>query len=286
MDISIQHKDNSFLKLAQPGLSSSFALQITSVSARCGHPLRYAQYLCVLLCLWYALGSAYAFDLTMDLATNQIVKDSAFKGTNLKVSGVMPKPYELILKVTGPARHYRMWKKEAQYGLWVKGASLNVPEAQSYYYLISTAPLAKIADNYTLHMLGLNGADSLFKKHPNNIDKDTLLHFKSAFCVYNEQLGLFMSRSGHLDVVGGKIYRDSIPIPERAPAGVYTVDVYAFDNGVLAGHASKEFVIKKIGIYGRIDYLYSTYPLLYAQLCVLIALCAGFLAALLFWRSK
>lgn len=236
--------------------------------------------------LWQVASSAYAFDLTLDLAKTQIVKDSSFKGTTLNISGIMPKPYDLILKVTGPTREYRMWKKETQYGIWMKGTSLTVPDTQSYYYLVSTIPLTNIADHYTLQMLNLDGTNSLFKNQPQDIDKDALPHFQSAFCTYNEQMGLYLSRLGHLEVIADKIYRDSIPIPERAPAGVYSVDVYAFNNGVLAEHTSKEFVIKKVGIYGRIDYLYSKYPLAYAQLCVLIALCAGFLAALLFWRTK
>jgi|GEM_PF-2679554 uncharacterized protein (TIGR02186 family) len=220
------------------------------------------------------------YDITLDLSKDTLVKNAEFKNEIIKISGLTNQPYDLILKVTGPSLSYRMSKRESQLGLWVKKDKLTIPAADSYLYISSNKPLNTITDDYTLHMLGLNG--KVFKERIVKLDSQQNFDVEKEFCFYSEQKGLYLQRPGKLETIAGRFYRDEIPIPERAASGTYEIVVYGFLNGVLVAQQSNRFAIKKQEIYSDLDKLYGKQPVLYALLSIAIALISGFIAAYVF----
>jgi uncharacterized protein (TIGR02186 family) len=92
-------------------------------------------------------------------------------------------------------------------------------------------------------------------------------------------------RRGGLTMYQGGLFRAVVRLPANAPIARYHADTYLFREGRLISSQRIPISISRVGIERRIHDLATTASWAYGILTVLLALFAGWIAALLFRRT-
>lgn len=235
-----------------------------------------------------------AADLPAAVAEERITVSSDYRGSYITVFGVNPDRRargNVVVVVRGPNERVTVMRKQRVFGLLVNGDPVRFSEAPAFFAVLSNEPLNSITTPLLIHRYQLDPAASaqLESAVP---DADPSA-YRAALVRLRRSQGLYQiydgpptpeDRSGLTNYPGG-LFRAVVRLPANAPIAEYVADAYVFRDGRLVSSQRIPIGFARVGIEGLIHNMATQFSFLYGVLVVLIALGAGWLAALLFRRA-
>lgn len=229
------------------------------------------------------------------VAEEQITVSSDYRGSYITVFGVNPDRRgrgDIVVVVRGPSESAIIMRKRNVYGIWVNGDPVEFAQAPSFFAVLSNRPLRDIANNQSIWQYQLDPAASaqLASSVPEGGDpsayRRALVRLRYAQGLYQSYAGQPRAQErGGLTMYPGGLFRAVVRLPANAPIARYNADTYLFRDGRLISSQRIPITIARVGIERRIHDLANTASLLYGILTVLLALGAGWVAALIFRRT-
>lgn len=234
-------------------------------------------------------------DLPAAVAEEQITVSSDYRGSYVTVFGVNPDRRgrgDIVVVVRGPSEAAVVMRKRRVFGLWVNGDPVEFAQAPSFFAVLSNRPIRQIANPQSIWQYQLDPAASaqLASAVPASGDPSA---YRRALVRLRYEQGLYQSYAGQprpeqrggLTMYQGGLFRAVVRLPANAPIARYNADTYLFRDGRLISSQRIPITISRVGIERRIHDLANSASLLYGIMTVLLALFAGWVAAIIFRRT-
>lgn len=235
-------------------------------------------------------------DLPAAVAEEQITVSSDYRGSYVTVFGVNPDRRgrgDIVVVVRGPESSATVMRKRNVYGLWVNGDPVRFSEAPSFFAVLSNRPLRRIATPQQIwrHHLDPAATARLDSAVPAGGDPSA---YRAALVRLRREQGLYQEYSGRpiqdqrggLTTYRGGLFRAVVRLPANAPIAQYHADAYVFRDGrLISSQRNIPISVSRVGIERRIHNLAVNASLLYGVLTVMLALMAGWIAAVFFRRA-
>jgi uncharacterized protein (TIGR02186 family) len=240
--------------------------------------------------------SENASDLPAAVAEEQITVSSDYRGSYITVFGVNPDRRgrgDIVVVVRGPPSSATVMRKRRVLGLWINGDPVRFSEAPSFFAVLSSRPLRAIASPQQIwrHQLDPAATARLDSAVPAGGDpsayRAALVQLRRAQGLYQEYSGRpIQDQRGGLTSYRGGLFRAVVRLPANAPIAQYHADAYVFRDGrLISSQRDIPITIARIGIERRIHNLAVNASFLYGIVTVMLALTAGWIAAVLFRRA-
>jgi uncharacterized protein (TIGR02186 family) len=234
-----------------------------------------------------AAGAARAASFVADLSDHLIAITTAFTGTDVLLFGAVDQPgSKVAVVVRGPAGEASVRRKERAGPIWVFAARVDFSDAPSYYAVAASAPLAEVALQSELERHQIGVANLRLEPAPGQeVDRAGLASFRAAFVRSKQQASLYPEQVGTVSFLGGTLFRTRLSFPAQVTPGAYQVQVFQFVDGRVANAQTSVLDISKVGLEAELSDFAHRQPTLYAMASILLALLAGWTAALAFRRA-
>lgn len=222
--------------------------------------------------------------LITDLSSHLIAITSSFSGTDLLLFGAIDEPGEIVVVLRGPSLPAVVRRKDPVFGLWLTRRSASFDGVPGFYTVTSTQPLDEIAPPALLQRLQIGTGNLRFRFTGSGIIEE-LEDFRRALIRQKTLQGLYRESVGDIDFLGPKLFRTEIRFPSTAPVGTYQAEVYLIrEDRIIAAQSSPLFIDKQ-GVEQEVFDFSRQEPAVYGLVAVLIAMLAGWLAAVVFRRG-
>lgn len=228
-----------------------------------------------------ATASARADYLVADLSERRISITLGFAGAEVLLFGATDGEGEVAVVVRGPAQPVLVRRKERISGVWVNRAWVRFDGAPAFYRVASSQPLLALAPPALLEReeIGVEHLRIESAGTPEETEK-----FRLALIRSKERERLYGAGPGHVTFIGERLFRTTVDFPANVAPGAYTVEVFLIRDGQVTNAQRWPLFISKEGLSAEIfDFAHRT-PGLYGVIAVLVALMAGWLAAVVFRR--
>lgn len=228
--------------------------------------------------------SRYSDPLVVDLSSHVVAITSGFTGANLLLFGAVEGDGDVVVVIRGPSQNELIRRRDRLLGLWINRHQATISGAPAYYQLASTRPLDEIAQPAMLdrHALGIDHLSlQIRRKDDEKTDED----YRSALVRIKKQRGLYGDQSGNINLLGGRLFRTEMTFPANVPTGIYTAEVYLVKDGEIVSAQSTPLIISKSGVGAGLFDIAIHHSALYGLGAVVLAMLAGWLAAMAFRRS-
>jgi uncharacterized protein (TIGR02186 family) len=234
--------------------------------------------------------SAQAEDLVSGISQDIIQITSNYTGTDIVVFGAIEQGLarqdsesrrDIVVVVRGPGQPMVVRRRDRIAGVWVNRDAARFEGLPAYYYLASTAPLARIATPDALARYGI-GVQGL---HPSQVGShhDPEPFRQAAFRRLRRE-GLYSESPGSIDFLSETLFRTRVPVPASVTRGQYNVEVYLFRDGEVVSAQSTPLFVDATGLERRLFNLAHEAPLSYGLACVFMAMLLGWISSVLFRR--
>ena len=234
-------------------------------------------------------------ELPAAVAEDQISISSDYRGSYITVFGVNPDRFgrgDIVVVLRGPNEGAVVMRKRRVLGLLINGDPVEFAQAPSFFAVLSSRPLRDIASAESIWRYQLDPAASaqLASAIPDGADPSA---YRRALVRLRYAQGLYQSYDGRirpgerggLTMYQRGLFRAVVRLPANAPIAQYNADTYLFRDGRLISSQRIPITISRVGVERRIHDLATNFPWIYGVLTVLLALAAGWAAALLFRRT-
>ncbi|TNC16218.1 hypothetical protein FF100_02900 [Methylobacterium terricola] len=247
----------------------------------------------LLLC-WVAAGGVRAESLVVSLSFNRLAVTSTYTGTSVAVFGAIERDgqvagrsggYDVVVTIRGPRQALTVREKEAPGPVWVNRAQQKFAEVPSFLTVLSSRPLADIADPATRRRLRLGlqaivAAPDLTLTVPSPDDP-----FREALLRLRRRDRLFTESEAGVRFLSPSVFRATAPLPATAPVGAYDVEVALLAGGVPLARHEGRFDLVKSGVEQGLATLARDWSLAYGLAVGVVALISGWLASVIFRRD-
>lgn len=237
--------------------------------------------------------SARDAQLVADLSENSVSIESDFHGTELLLFGAIDgmQGDDIIIVVRGPDVKIAQRRKSKVAGIWINVETNIWTKTPSFYQILATRDLAKIADEDTLQTLGV-GAHNLAlqiapEKDPieTGLPKPTVNGMVGELTANMSKIGLWGAKVDTITLKEGALFRSVIDLPSNVLSGLYDVRIIHMRDGMMLSEDNASITINKGGLSATIYNMAHQYSFFYGLFAVIFAIAAGWLAAALF-RKK
>jgi uncharacterized protein (TIGR02186 family) len=198
---------------------------------------------------------------------------------------------DIVVVLRGPNEAATVMRKRRVLGLWINGDPVRFSQAPSFFAVLSNRRLRDIANAQSIWRYQLDPAASavLASAVPAGGDPSA---YRAALVRLRRDQGLYQwhrrpppegSRDG-LRTYRGGLFRAVVRLPANAPIAQYHADTYLFRDGRLISRQRIPITVSRIGFERTIHDLATRMSWLYGIVTVMIALAAGWAAALVFRR--
>jgi len=198
-------------------------------------------------------------DLVTQIDDPHIQIGSNFFGEELLVFGAMSgqdlSKSDIIIKVEGKPKSLSVREKVNKYGIWINDSEMLIDNIPSFYAIYSNRNINRIA------------SESLLKEQRIGISS---LNFDSEFVT---------EKSTGIRIIGDRLFRSSIELPQDIKEGTYEVSIYFFEDQQLVDNDVSNVFVNKTQSGKFIYNQANENPLLYGVFSVLIAWAAGLIVA-------
>lgn len=227
------------------------------------------------------------------LATGQsedlISITSDFTGTRVIVFGAMEEgrgvahsgEQDIIVILRGPSTPLTVWRKEQIGGIWVNNRSVTFENIPQFYALSSSHPVDDISHDASLEERGIGWTHLPFTSET-ELDATEASELRDAIARIKKNQHLYQEDREGVRFLGRTLFETSFDIPANIPLGQYSVEIYLFSGGHLIDTHVSSLNIDQAGLSGFIYEYAHKQPALYGLAAILLALSAGWLAAVLF----
>ena len=233
------------------------------------------------ICLLTSATSAHARPMITDMSERRIKIDAKFVGKELLLYGARVEAGDIVVVVRGPQDNYIVRKKEDIGGIWVNTKSVEFENVPQFYLVASSRKFSQIEPEILRQKLGI-GFDTIQLKGVGQSASTELNEFQDALLKKLEADGLLNSEVLTLPLLEGTLFRIRINFPEKIVSGIYTAEIYSFNDGELRGVQSIPITVKKTGLEAFIFKAAHQTPALYGLAAIILAIIMGWVAASLF----
>lgn len=245
----------------------------------------------LLALLLLAIGPAAAEGLVSTVSNANIAITSSFNGETLSVFGnVEPDegqaaakgPFDVIIVVIGPSVDRVARRKTNQFGLWMNTEQVEFNPFPTYFHVLASNPLEKIADRQTL------AAERILPETQAQVSAvPQSLHverFGAELVRLMTARGLFGVNEEGVRFLSPTAYVAQLTLPGDITNGLFITQTYLFKHGQLIAKRGDSFAVNKTGFERFLFTSAHDYPLLYGLTCVVLALGTGWLGGVIFRR--
>ena len=244
-----------------------------------------------------AQGATDDTSLITALSEDEIQIESNFSGARIVVFGQISRAGaderragrpgdDIVVTVSGPPQSVVARRKEQVAGLWINREEIRFDNVPAFYAIHSTRPMADIAQSGLLSRNSIGIAEYGFK-----IDRrsDVPLYewhdFRAAVVRLRAQAALFDEQIDAIEFLNDDLFRTRFVLPANAPVGVYMISGYVFRGGKIVAASTAQLTVHKSG-FGQFVYEFArNHSWLYGLTAVLLAICTGWLAGIIFRRD-
>ncbi len=240
-----------------------------------------------LLALALSAGPARAQALVADLSDHFIAITTGFIGTDVLLFGAIEGEGDVVVVLRGPSGRELVRRKSRVAGIFVNDKDMAFANVPTFYSVSSNRPLGEIlSPNVRMrHEIGFDTLRFTPEQTADAADLPLADTFRQALIRNKQRADLYVEDPGKVVFLGARLFRTRVYFPSNLPTGSYTADVYLVRGGAVISAQSTPLVVSKVGFGAEVyDFAYN-WPMAYGALAVLLALLAGWLAALLFRRT-
>ena len=243
-------------------------------------------------------GDAAAPPARISAALTQDVVEirSNFAGAELTLFGAaagLEPDDDIVMVVRGPQRDLRVMRKQRVAGIWVNAAPVRFESVPSFYALASTRPLDAFATFSALRRNSI-GMEHLRLSAPETERTETrfgvtgvrvselgadIVDYRAAVVRNKARQDLYVEAPGGVEVIENGLFAARLYLPAVTPTGVYDAEVYLFRGGEPIARWSQTLEVVKAGAERAIYDLAHDHPVVYGVLAVIMAVLAGWVAA-------
>ena len=231
--------------------------------------------------------------LVTTVSSQNIQVTSSFDGTTLSIfgniesgePGVAPVgPFNVIITIAGPLQNRVARLKTNVFGIWTNTDQVTFERFPSFYAVLASGPLDKIADQ---QLLSANAIDPF---------DQALIASKNADSgksrAFGTELVRLMTEQGHFEVqpdgvrfLSATAYVAQVTLPGDVPNGGFLAHTIVLDmDKHKVAENTQGFSVRKSGFENFVFIASRQQPLLYGIVCVILALGTGWLAGVVFKR--
>ena len=227
---------------------------------------------------------------TVSSATIQIT--SSFDGAVLSLFGniesdvhglAAPGPYNVIVVVTGPLQDRVTRLKTNTFGIWTNTDQVTFKQFPSFYNVLASGKLDNIATPDVLSAENvLPIAQALATSAQGETEKAT--RFGSELVRLMTEDGHFAVREDGVRFLSDTAYVAQVTLPSDVANGPFLAHTLVLKDKQVVAERSEGFTVRKSGFENFVFVASRQQPLLYAIVCVILALGTGWLAGVVFRR--
>jgi len=222
-------------------------------------------------------------DLIADLSDHEIAITTGFTGAELLLFGAVEGEGQIIVVVTGPRQSVTVRRKDRIAGIWINTESMTFQNVPSFYTVATTGSLDDIDPD--VRMRQEMGLDHISLR-PMLKDRDTptarIRTFRDGLIRNQVRHGLYGAETGRILVLSGRLFRTRVSFPANVVTGIYTVSVYYLRDGSPVHAQTTPLRVSKIGLGAYVFRFAHTNAAAYGIFAILVAVLAGWLAAVIF----
>lgn len=240
-----------------------------------------------LLALALSAGPARAQALVADLSDHFIAITTGFIGTDVLLFGAIEGDGDVVVVLRGPSGRELVRRKSRVAGIFVNDKDMAFANVPTFYSVSSNRPLGEIlSPNVRMrHEIGFDTLRLTPERTADAADLPLADTFRQALIRNKQRAELYVEDPGKVVFLGARLFRTRVYFPSNLPTGSYTADVYLVRGGAVVSAQSTPLVVSKVGFGAEVyDFAYN-WPMAYGALAVLLALLAGWFAALVFRRT-
>jgi uncharacterized protein (TIGR02186 family) len=229
---------------------------------------------------------ANAERLIATIVPSKISISTDYAGSHIVVFGAIAdaaprRSYDAVVTVTGPRQDLIVRRRERVFGIWVNRSSKTFIAVPSYLAVSANRPFDTIASPEILHYHRVGLQHSIFLDQ--SVDQDD--PFQTNFINTRILDGLFVAQPRGVSFVSATVFRADIPLPKRAPIGIYKVDTQIFANGRPITEDSSTLEVEKVGVPQFVVASSIKHSLIYGLATMGMALLTGWIASVAFRRN-
>lgn len=217
----------------------------------------------------------HAMPILADISNHRVEIHSSFTGTQLLVFGARNDAGDIVILIRGPQKQFVLRKKERVAGIWINREQHTLPDVAQYYRIASNKPLDEVRQYRLTDPLQIIAPAAMQQdaKTPSDMLR---------YLLTQEQL--HSSQMGDIEFMGNTLFKARFDFPDRMPRGIYTAEVFLFNDGVLTGMQTIPVEVYKVGFDAFVYDSAQRSGLLYGIIAVAIALIIGSGTSWLFKR--
>ena len=227
--------------------------------------------------------------LVADLSSHLVAITTGFVGTDVLLFGAIDavnskSGTDVVVVVRGPHHGGTVRRKARTGGIWINSGSAKVDDAPSFYRVAATRPLDEIASAAILdrHQIGLDHlAIGIGTKDPGADPAE----YRKALIRLKQRQELYGDKVQDIGMLSQRLFRTDMHFPANVPVGTYMVEVYLIADGQVVSAQTTPLVVSKVGIGADIYDFAHQQALAYGIIAILLAVAAGWLAAVAFKRA-
>ena len=176
----------------------------------------------------------------------------------------------------------RSGKKERVMGAWVNRHSVQFQDIPVYYHYAVSAEETndKLASVLLDNAIGHEG---LFKKieTKTKVDEPNLKIYEQAMIDKNRAFGAYFDEPAKIKFINDNFFRVRFDIPASAPTGNYKIRSFLIKDGKILEETLNLLKVEQVGVNALVYLSAHEYSLLYACVCIMLALFSGWIVSVL-----
>jgi uncharacterized protein (TIGR02186 family) len=221
-----------------------------------------------------------------DISTRTISIGTSFTGTRVVIFGTVEnsrqtKPdeglYDVAVVIAGPKQGMVVRRKANVGGIWINTSSVRFKDVPSYYKVLTTRPLDRVAPKPVLYQQGIGFQNMRFA----TIDKvgvKELEDFRDSIVRIKMDQRLFQEEERGVEFIGRSLFRATVDLPANVSIGDFTAFIFLFREGELLSSFKTQLGLEREGLERAVHDFAIDQPFLYGCASVLVALLAGLIA--------
>ncbi|MEQ8398332.1 TIGR02186 family protein [Thalassobaculum sp.] len=222
-------------------------------------------------------------DLVANLSDHEIAITTGFTGAKLLLFGAIEGEGQIVVVVTGPRQSVKVRRKERVAGIWINTDSMTFDNVPSFYAVATTESLDQVdPDIRNRQEMGLNHLNLRPADIDDDVSTDDIKAFREGLVRNQVRHGLYSATSGRITLVSDRLFDTWVSFPANVVTGIYTVSVYYIQDGSPVHAQTTPLRVSKIGLGAYAFRFAHTNAAAYGVFAIVIAVLAGWLAAVIF----
>lgn len=229
---------------------------------------------------------ARAQDLVADLSDHVIAINTGFTGTKVLLYGAKEGAGDVAVVVRGPIDRATVREKDRVAGIWINQASIKFTGVPGFYAVATSKPIEELAPAAVLDRVGIGLKHlQLAASDTGDASPEAITAYRDALIRGLQRRGLYVTETGQVSFLSGRLFRTRIEFPANVPTGQYQVEAYLFRDGQIVDAQTTPLIVGKVGLGAEIYDFAQRESALYGLAAILVAVAAGWVASVVFRRA-